>query len=253
MQPATRDQIEELKALIAGASRIAVFTGAGISTESGIPDFRSPGGIWTKYAPIEFSDFLASEEMRRESWRRKFATDATMAKAEPNAGHRAVARLIERGQASAVITQNVDGLHQKSGVPDARVIELHGNATYAACLDCGERHTLEEIRAIFANHETLPECKACGGTVKTATISFGQSMPLVPMARAQDETMAADLFLVLGSSLVVYPAAGFPLMAKKNGADLVIVNREPTNQDSIADLVLHSEIGPTLAAAVGVN
>jgi len=251
--PATRAQLDELKALLAEARRIVVFTGAGISTESGIPDFRSPGGIWTKYQPIEFSDFMASEEMRRESWRRKFATEAVMGKAEPNAGHRAVARLIERGTASAVITQNVDGLHQKSGVPDAKVIELHGNSTYATCLECGERHELDEIRAVFADNETLPDCKACGGIVKTATISFGQSMPTLPMARAQDETLAADLFLVLGSSLVVYPAAAFPLMAKKNGASLVIVNREPTSHDSAADLVLNTEIGPTLAAAVGVN
>lgn len=246
-------ELDQLKALLNAAQRIVVFTGAGISTESGIPDFRSPGGIWTQYAPIEFADFLASEEMRRESWRRKFATDAVMRQAEPNAGHRAVARLVERGQCSTVITQNVDGLHQKAGVPDAQVIELHGNSTYATCLDCGERHELDDIKAIFADNETLPECKACGGTVKTATISFGQSMPVVAMARAQDATMAADLFLVLGSSLVVYPAAAFPLMAKKNGAELVIVNRDPTDQDTIADLVLHSEIGPTLAAAVGVN
>jgi len=191
--------------------------------------------------------------MRRESWRRKFATDAVMRQAEPNAGHRAVARLVERGACSAVITQNVDGLHQKSGVPEMKVIELHGNSTYAACLDCGERHELEAIRKIFADNETLPECQASGGIVKTATISFGQSMPVLPMARAQEETMAADQFLVLGSSLVVYPAAAVPLMAKKNGAQLVIVNREPTDQDRLADLVLHTEIGPTLAAAVGVN
>jgi NAD-dependent deacetylase len=250
---ASSSEIDQLKALLNAAQRIVVFSGAGISTESGIPDFRSPGGIWTQYAPIEFSDFLASEEMRRESWRRKFATDAVMRQAEPNAGHRAVARLVERGHCSAVITQNVDGLHQKSGVPDSQVIELHGNATYATCLDCGERHALGDIKAIFADNERLPECRACGGIVKTATISFGQAMPVVAMARAQDAAMAADLFLVLGSSLVVYPAAAFPLMAKKNGAELVIVNRDPTDQDTIADLVLHSEIGPTLAAAVGVN
>jgi NAD-dependent deacetylase len=240
-------EIDQLKALLNAAQRIVVFTGAGISTESGIPDFRSPGGIWTKYAPIEFADFLASEEMRRESWRRKFATDAVMRQAEPNAGHRAVARLVERGRCSAVITQNVDGLHQKSGVPDSQVIELHGNATYATCLDCGERHALDHIEAIFADNETLPECKACGGIVKTATISFGQSMPVMAMARAQDATMAADLFLVLGSSLVVRPAAGFPLVAKRNGAQLAIVNREPTELDPYADLVLHEEIGAVMA------
>jgi NAD-dependent deacetylase len=176
-----------------------------------------------------------------------------MAGAAPNAGHHAVTELERQGLVTGIITQNVDGLHQRSGVPDAKVIELHGNATYATCLDCGERHALDHIEAIFADNETLPECKACGGIVKTATISFGQSMPVVAMARAQDATMAADLFLVLGSSLVVYPAAAFPLMARKNGAELVIVNRDPTDQDTIADLVLHSEIGPTLAAAVGVN
>ena len=244
---------DELRKLFDAATRIVGFTGAGISTESGIPDFRSPGGIWTRYQPIQFQDFLASEEMRRESWRRKFATDEVMRKATPNAGHRAMARLVETGKMSAIITQNVDGLHQASGVPDSKVIELHGNSTYATCLDCGERHELDEIKRIFSKDETLPECIKCGGIVKTATISFGQAMPVVPMARAQEETMAADLFIVLGSSLVVYPAAAFPTMAKRNGAKLAILNRDPTDQDRIADLVVHDEIGPTMSRAVGVN
>ncbi len=244
---------DDLRKLFDEATRIVGFTGAGISTESGIPDFRSPGGIWTRYQPIQFQDFIASEEMRRESWRRKFATDEVMRKATPNAGHRAMARLVEMGKMSAIITQNVDGLHQASGVPDSKVIELHGNSTYATCLDCGERHELEEIKRIFSKDETLPECVACGGIVKTATISFGQAMPVVPMARAQEETMAADLFIVLGSSLVVYPAAAFPAMAKRNGARLAIINRDPTDQDRIADLVVHDEIGPTMSRAVGVN
>lgn len=245
--------IDTLHRMIEAATRIVAFTGAGISTESGIPDFRSPGGIWTKYRPIEFQDFLASEEMRREAWRRKFATDEVMRRATPNAGHRALARLAERGKLSAIITQNVDGLHAASGVPDARIVELHGNATYAACLDCGERHELDTIRAVFEKDETLPDCVKCGGIVKTATISFGQAMPVLAMARAQEETLACDLFIVLGSSLVVYPAAAFPALAKRNGAKLVIVNREPTDQDETADLVIHAEIGPTLARAVGVN
>lgn len=244
---------EDLKRLFDDARRIVGFTGAGISTESGIPDFRSPGGIWTRYQPIQFQDFLASEEMRRESWRRKFATDEVMRKATPNAGHRAMARLVEIGKMSAIITQNVDGLHQASGVPDSKVIELHGNSTYASCLDCAERYELAAIKAVFGKHETLPECAKCGGIVKTATISFGQAMPVVPMARAQEETMAADLFIVLGSSLVVYPAAAFPTMAKRNGARLVIINRDPTDQDRIADLVVHDEIGPMMSRAVGVN
>jgi len=245
--------IERLHDMIASAKRIVAFTGAGISTESGIPDFRSPGGIWTKYQPIYFDDFMSSEEMRRESWRRKFATDETMKKAEPNAGHRALAKLVEQGRMTAIITQNIDGLHQRSGVPESRIIELHGNSTYASCLDCGHRHELEPIKKAFLGKGTLPMCEKCEGIVKTATISFGQAMPEIQMARAQDETMACDLFMVLGSSLVVYPAAGFPRVAKRKGARLVIVNRDPTDQDADADLVMHAEIGPTLSRVVGVN
>ncbi len=244
---------ERLREMIGAATRIVAFTGAGISTESGIPDFRSPGGIWTKYKPIYFDDFMASEEMRRESWRRKFATDETMLKAEPNAGHRALAKLVEQGRMSAIITQNIDGLHQRSGVPDGKVIELHGNVTYASCLDCGHRHELAPIRRAFLEGGRLPLCAKCDGIVKTATISFGQAMPEIPMARAQDEALACDLFIVLGSSLVVYPAAGFPALAKRNGAKLVILNRDPTDQDDTADVVLHGEIGPTMSRAIGVN
>jgi len=247
------DQVEQLHELIGSAKRIVAFTGAGISTESGIPDFRSPGGIWTKYQPIYFDDFMSSEEMRREAWRRKFATDETMQQAEPNAGHRALAKLVEQGKMTAIITQNVDGLHQRSGVPESKIIELHGNSTYATCLDCGHRYELEPIKTAFQGKGTLPVCEKCDGIVKTATISFGQAMPEIQMARAQDETMACDLFMVLGSSLVVYPAAGFPRIAKRRGARLVIVNRDPTDQDEDADLVVHAEIGPTMSRVVGVN
>jgi NAD-dependent deacetylase len=244
--------IAELRRMIEEARRIVVFTGAGISTESGIPDFRSPGGIWTKMRPIDFSDFLRSDEARRETWRRRFATDQTMRKAEPNRGHRAVAALVNRGKASAVITQNIDGLHQASGVPAERVIELHGNTTYAHCLDCGKRYEIEAIRAEFQRTEEAPSCD-CGGFVKTATVSFGQSMPPAAMIRAEEETLASDLFITVGSSLVVYPAAGFPEMAARNGIRLVILNREPTGLDPYADLVLHREIGVTLGEAVGNN
>ncbi len=247
------EEIEQLKSLIGGAKRIVAFTGAGISTESGIPDFRSPGGIWTKYQPIMFDDFMSSEEMRREAWRRKFATDETMLKAEPNAGHRALAKLLEQGRMSAIITQNIDGLHQASGVPASKIIELHGNTTYASCLDCGYRHELDPIRKAFLGKGELPLCEKCDGIVKTATISFGQAMPEIQMARAQDETIGCDLFLVLGSSLVVYPAAGFPRIAKRKGAKLAILNRDATDQDDDADLVIHAEIGPTLSRAIGVN
>jgi NAD-dependent deacetylase len=245
--------VTQLRELLAAARHAVVFTGAGISTESGIPDFRSPGGIWTRMAPIDFQDFVRSDEMRREAWRRRFAMEDTFRAAEPNRGHRAVATLVRRGTVSSVITQNIDGLHQASGVPDRQVIELHGNTTYAACLDCGERHELAPIRAAFERDETPPVCVKCEGLVKTATISFGQSMPVLAMRRAEAETLAADLFVVLGSSLVVYPAAGFPELAKHNGAKLVIVNREETGLDRYADLVLHEPIGDTLGGAVGVN
>jgi NAD-dependent deacetylase len=246
-------RIAELARIIDRARQAVVFTGAGISTESGIPDFRSPGGIWTKMAPIDFSDFLASEEARRETWRRRFEADDTWRNAQPNRGHRAVAELVRRGTVAAVITQNIDGLHQASGVPAEQVVELHGNSTYAHCLDCARRYEIAEVRGAFERDGTAPVCDACGGWVKTATISFGQSMPVAAMRRAEIETRAADLFIVAGSSLVVYPAAGFPELAKRNGATLVIVNREPTGLNPTADLVLNRAIGETLGAAVGID
>lgn len=242
-----------LAGLIEGARRAVVFTGAGISTESGIPDFRSPGGIWTRMAPIDFADFLASEEARRETWRRRFAMEETFRAAAPNRGHRAVAELVRRGKVGAVVTQNIDGLHQASGVPAERVIELHGNTTWAHCLDCARRYELAEVRRTFERHESAPLCEDCGGFVKTATISFGQAMPEAAMRQAETETIACDLFIVAGSSLVVYPAAGFPELAKRYGAALVIVNREPTPLDGIADLVVRRAIGETLGSAVGVD
>jgi NAD-dependent deacetylase len=246
-------EIATLVDLITNADRAVVFTGAGISTESGIPDFRSPGGIWTRMTPIDFADFLASEEARRETWRRRFAMEEMFRAAAPNRGHRAVAELVRRGTATAVITQNIDGLHQASGIPDEQVIELHGNTTYAACLDCTRRYELDALREVFAHKETAPVCDSCGGFVKTATISFGQAMPPAAMRRAETETIAADLFIVAGSSLVVYPAAAFPELAKRSGARLMIINREPTGLDAIADLVLRRPIGATLGAAVGID
>lgn len=242
---------EALTRLIAEARNVVVFTGAGISTESGIPDFRSPGGVWSRMKPIQFQDFLTEEAKRREAWRRAFSGAAGWTGASPNAGHFAVARLVERGKVTAVITQNVDNLHQDSGIPADKVIELHGNASYASCLECGLRHELEDLREPFEVRGVIPACRSCGGVVKVATISFGQPMPAGPMARAEATTLACDLFLVLGSSLVVYPAAGFPLTAKRNGAAVAIVNREPTDLDPYADLVLHDEIGAVMASAAG--
>lgn len=239
--------------MIAAASRIVAFTGAGISTESGIADFRSPGGMWSKYKPVPFDDFLRSDDSRREAWRRKFATREAIEQAAPNRGHRAIAALAAKGKLISVITQNIDGLHQLSGLGDDLVIELHGNTTYALCLDCNKRHELDAIWKAFEIDETPPLCNRCGGFVKTATISFGQSMPEAEMQRAEAATLACDLFLAIGSSLTVQPAAMFPLIAKQNGADLVILNRESTELDGYADLVLNREIGPTLGDAVGIT
>lgn len=247
------DSVQELNSLIQASHRIVVFTGAGISTESGIPDFRSPGGLWEKNKPIDFRDYMASEEMRKESWRRKINLGGSFSQAKPNRGHRAVSQLFSNGKLHAVITQNVDNLHQDSGIDDDRVIELHGNATYATCLECSRRYELDPIIEDFKNNERLPICNFCEGIIKTATISFGQAMPEDAMYRAQAATTNCDLFIAIGSSLVVYPAASFPAIAKQNGATLVILNREPTDLDPIADLVIHAEIGDTLGAAVGVE
>ncbi|HEX3408544.1 MAG TPA: Sir2 family NAD-dependent protein deacetylase [Caulobacteraceae bacterium] len=241
---------ERLREMIERARRVAIFTGAGISTESGIPDFRSPGGVWSRMSPIYFQEFVGSEAKRREAWDRAFSGRAGWTGRAPNAGHYACARLVAAGKAQAVITQNVDNLHQDAGVPADRVIELHGNASYASCLECGTRHELADLKALYQATGDLPACRDCGGIVKTATISFGQPLPESAMARAEVEAMTCDLFLVLGSSLVVYPATGYPLLARQNGAALVIVNRDPTEQDAVADLVLHDEIGPTMSEVV---
>jgi NAD-dependent deacetylase len=239
--------IDRLQELVDGARAIAPFTGAGISTECGIPDFRSPGGLWTKTRPIQFEDFLSSQEMRDEAWRRRFAMEQYFAAARPGRGHLALASLHRSGKAPGVITQNIDNLHQDSGIPSERVIELHGNNTYALCLGCTKRYELAWVKEQFeCRGERAPEC-ACGGYIKTATVSFGQSMPEREMRRAEQMTLDCDLFLAVGSSLVVWPAAGFPLMAKRNGASLVIINREATEFDEIADLVIREDIGTVLA------
>ena len=241
-----QDGAAELRALVARAGAVVGFTGAGISTESGVPDFRSPGSPWLQNKPIPFDLFLSSPEMRREAWRRKFAMDDLYRDAKPSRGHRAMASLVVRGKMPAVITQNIDGLHQTSGIPDEQVIELHGNGTYAACLSCGRRDELTDVHARFEKTGEPPACGACGGIVKSATVSFGQAMPETAMRRAQALTLACDVFLAVGSSLVVYPAAAFPALAKWNGATLVIVNREHTELDAVADLVIRGEIGPVL-------
>lgn len=238
--------VETLAQLIQDAESVVVFTGAGISTESGIPDFRSPGGVWSTMKPIYFQDFVASEEWRKQAWDRVYNRAAGWVGKEPNAGHFAIANLVKRGKIPCVITQNVDNLHQDSGVPDYKVIEVHGNASYAKCLSCSKRYEYEDLRPRWEAGEDIT-CIFCAGLLKSATISFGQPMPEDKMEAAADMSEACDLFIVFGSSLSVYPAAGLPLLAKKHGAKLVIVNRDPTEQDSYADLVLNTEIGPLMS------
>jgi NAD-dependent deacetylase len=240
--------IRKLREMIDEAETVVPFTGAGISTECGIPDFRSPGGIWTKMRPIEFGDFLASQEARDESWRRRFAMEDQFGGAKPGRGHRALASLYKAGKIPGIITQNIDNLHQVSGFSATDVVELHGNTTYATCLDCAKRYELAWVRERFtASGGRSPDCPQCSGYIKTATVSFGQSMPEDAMRRAQELTETSDLFLAIGSSLVVWPAAGFPLAAKRAGARLVIINRDATDFDDVADLVVHDDIGAVLS------
>jgi NAD-dependent deacetylase len=245
-----RSGVERLGDMIAAATMIVPFTGAGISTEAGIPDFRSPGGLWTRNRPIPYDEFVASQDARDEAWRRRFAMEATFAAAKPGRGHRALASLYRAGKVPAIITQNIDNLHQASGFAPDHVVELHGNTTFARCIGCGHRYELGWVRQRF-DTGGAPDCTECGEPVKTATISFGQAMPEDAMQRATELAQHCDLFLAIGSSLVVWPAAGFPMMARNCGARLVIINNEPTDQDDVADLVIRFDIGETLGPFVG--
>ena len=241
--------IQTLANMISEARNIMVFTGAGISTESGIPDFRSPGGVWTKMQPIMFQDFVASREKRKEAWDRVYNRTAGWTGAAPNSGHFALKTLVDAGKLKMIVTQNVDNLHQDAGVPDEMVVEIHGNASYAKCLECGQTYDYEGLRPRYEAGEDLT-CEMCEGLLKSATISFGQAMPEEEMMLAQAAAEACDLCIAIGSSLVVYPAANIPIIAKQTGAKYVILNREPTEHDPIADLVINAEIGVTLNEAL---
>lgn len=245
------NKLVQFRELLSASQRAVVFTGAGISTESGIPDFRGPGGLWTRFKPTNYQLYIESNEARQQSWQQWFDHRGGMLEAKPNTGHHAVADLVAQGKVAAVITQNIDNLHQDSGVPADQVIELHGNATYAKCLDCSRRFELQTVEREFRESNGVGPCSSCGGIVKLATISFGQMMPEEPMRRAEREALACDLFLVLGSSLTVYPAAAFPEVARQNGAKLIIVNQQTTEMDSLADLVIHAGIGETMAVTMG--
>jgi NAD-dependent deacetylase len=239
-------EIEEIADWLAASRTAAVLTGAGVSTESGIPDFRSPGGVWTRYRTVYFDEFLASAEARHEYWRQKSEMHREFADAQPNAGHRVLANWELAGRLRGVITQNIDGLHQMAG--SRRVLELHGTARQAACLDCRERFEIDPLVLQFQMEGQVPDCPACGGRLKHATISFGQMLPADVLMEATRWSRNADLMLAIGSSLVVTPAADLPRMAKEHGARLIIVNREATPLDRLADAVLREPIGEVLSA-----
>ena len=236
---------------IAAAARIVGFTGAGISTESGIPDFRSPNGVWARNRIVDFQEFLSSEEGRIEYWRQKVENWPAMRAARPNAGHDAFTELHRQGKLTALVTQNIEGLHQRSGLPTEIVYELHGTTTEAVCLSCGDRISSDEACRRVESGEKAPRCQLCDGFLKPATISFGQSMPLDVMDKARTAAEDCDLLVAVGSSLVVEPAASIPRLAKLAGARLVIVNRERTALDGLADLIVRGEIGNVLPAMVG--
>ena len=231
-----------LNELISQSEALVFFTGAGISTNSGIPDFRGPKGIWKTSQPIYFQDFVNSKEKRIESWERKFSNELNINRAKPNQGHQKIAEIMKKKDLSHLITQNVDNLHQESGVSDSQITELHGNATYAKCLDCQLRYDLTELKESFLNTKLPPLCRECDGLIKTATISFGQPMPEEEMVLAQKKSISSDLFICIGTSLAVFPAADLPVLAKETGSQLIIINNEPTQMDHIADLVINRDI-----------
>jgi NAD-dependent deacetylase len=236
--------------LIAQAQKVVIFVGAGLSTESGIPDYRSPGGLWDKYDPEDFyfQNFVSNPISREKYWQMATEMYEPMKNAKPNAGHIAIAELEKLGKLDCLITQNIDGLHFKAGNSANKVLELHGTALHVMCLSCQRRFNRDDIQARYAHDNKPPYCEVCGGILKPATISFGQSMPELETAEAYRRSQDCDLFIVIGSSLMVQPAASMPLTAKQSGAKLVIINRESTNCDSLADIVINNSAGPTMAA-----
>jgi NAD-dependent deacetylase len=239
--------IERVAQWLADAKRAVVFTGAGMSTESGIPDFRSPGGVWSQNKPVYYSDFLRSPEARFEYWRQKALAAGDFERAEPNAGHQTIARWESEGRVVGVITQNIDGLHQRAG--NERVLELHGTVRWIVCVDCEARYEPLPLLDWYRQHQRVPTCKECGSErMKSATVSFGQSLPEDVLEASVELARQSDLLLAIGSSLVVYPAAGLPEIAHRSGAKLVIINRDPTDLDELADAVIAEPIGQVLTA-----
>jgi len=246
------EKIKQVAQWIIHSKRTVVFSGAGLSTESGIPDFRSPGGVWDRYNPEDFyfQNFLASETSREKYWQMATEMYEPMKKAQPNLAHLTIAEMEKLDKLDCVITQNIDGLHFKAGNSEEKVIQLHGTAMDVSCLSCRKRYDREEIQERIRKGVKVPYCDDCGGPLKPATISFGQSMPERETEEAYHRSSLSDLFIVIGSSLVVQPAASMPLVAKRNGAKLVIINRDPTPYDNMADIVIHGQAGPVMASVL---
>ena len=244
-------ELEAVRQWIDEAERVVAFTGAGISTESGIPDFRSPNGVWARNRMIYFDEFVNNREDRIEYWRQKVESWPEIRDAEPNDGHRAFVSLAEAGKLTAMITQNIDGLHQKSGLSPELVIEIHGSTVDVMCLSCDYRTHSDVACKLVEEGDLAPECPECGGLLKPATISFGQPMPVQALSRAEAAARECQVFLAVGSSLQVQPAASLPIIAKRSGAKLIIVNRDPTPLDEIADAVVQGEIGSVLPTLAG--
>jgi NAD-dependent deacetylase len=243
------EQLGKVAGWIVNAKRTVVFAGAGLSTESGIPDFRSPGGVWEKYDPEDFyfQRFVSSEASREKYWQMATEMYDSMKDARPNPAHLAIAEMERLGRLDCVITQNIDGLHHKAGNSAAKIIELHGTALHVTCLDCHKRYDRDAVQGRLAAGEKAPRCDDCKGPLKPATISFGQPMPERETALAYQLSETCDLFIVIGSSLVVHPAAMMPVVAKRSGSNLVIINRDETACDDIADIIVRGDAGPVMA------
>jgi NAD-dependent deacetylase len=249
------DDFHEVRKWVDEATAIVVLTGAGISTDSGIPDFRGPNGVWTKNPAAEktatLSHYMSNPDVRKQAWRNR--VESPMWDAQPNVGHHAIVELQKRGNVIAVITQNVDGLHLKAGSDPETLIEVHGNTREVMCMQCDERAPMERALDRVRAGEDDPPCRTCGGILKSATISFGQSLVEADLVRADAAARACDLLLAVGSTLGVYPVAGVVPIAKRHGARIVIVNAEPTEMDDIADAVIRGSIGDVLPPLVGMS
>jgi NAD-dependent deacetylase len=252
LSPSPQETLDDIVEFLESSSQIVVLTGAGASTESGIPDFRSPDGIWRRYPPSTYQDFISKPEARKRYWELRRALGSRVAEAKPNQTHYALAELERLGKLSGIITQNFDGLHQDAGNAPERVIELHGTARMAACTLCGTRSSMSLLQQRVEAGEEDPQCERCGGYLKAATILFGQPVPRPELDRAIALARTCDLFLVIGSSLRVSPASRLPMLAVERGMPLVIINREPTPLDSRADVVLRANAGETLARLIAL-